>query len=60
MTPKKQAEIAIQAARLRRYKHVGRFASRRYAELKGVNFALVRLCIQLEAMQRIDNQLERA
>ena len=49
MTPKQQANIAIQAARLRRYKHIGRFASRRYAELRGVPFSLVRLACQLEA-----------
>lgn len=46
------AKIAIQAARLRHYKHIGRYASAQYAFNRGVPFGLYRLACQLEAAKK--------
>ena len=46
------AKIAIQAARLRHHKHVGRYASAQYAVNRGIPFGLYRLACQLESMRK--------
>lgn len=48
-----QAKIAIQAARLRHHKHIGRYAAQQYAFNRGVHPALFRLACQLEAIKGI-------
>lgn len=47
-----QAKIAIQAARLRHHKHVGRYAAQQYAFNRGVPFGLYRLACQLEVAKK--------
>ena len=47
-----KAQIAIQAARLRHHKHIGRYASAQYALKRGVPMRLFVLACQLEAAKK--------